>query len=114
MPELFKIVRPTAVAFALLWANGGRAEIFSACTVLPTPDGFVALRDRPSPSGRLIAKMHPGEIVVIDVKDGRLVRSGGWARVSHFPGEAMPNPGELNYAKVRRGWAKDKLIDECG
>jgi len=110
----FKIGRSAAVAVLLLWATGAKAEIFSACSVLPTPDGFVALREKPSPSGRLIAPMHPGEIVVIDVKDNDFVRSGGWVRVSYFPGEAMPNPGDPGFEKVKRGWAKDKLVDECG
>ncbi len=114
MPRLLEIGRPMVLALALFAASAARAEIFNVCSVLPTPDGFVALRDSPSPSGRLLARMHPGEIVVIDVKDGRLVRSGGWARVSHFPGEVMPNRGEPNYDRVRRGWAKDKLVDECG
>lgn len=113
MRALFIIGKVAAAAFALL-STGASAEIFNVCSVMPTPDGFVALRDSPSPSGRLIAKMHPGEIVVIEVKDGRLVRSGGWARVSHYPGEAMPDPGEPNFDKVKRGWAKDKLVDECG
>lgn len=102
------------MALAISTASAADAEIFSACSVMPTPDGFVALRDRPSPTGRLITKMHPGEIVVIDVKDNKLVRVNGFARVSHYPGEAMPLPGEKEFAKVRRGWAKDKLVDECG
>jgi len=109
-----RMARAVAAALALVSAGGARAEIFNVCSVMATPDGFVALRDSPSLSGQLLAKMHPGEIVVIEVKDGRLVRSGGWARVSHYPGEAMPNPGEPGYEKVKRGWAKDRLVDECG
>lgn len=114
MPALFNIRQVAALALMLFSASGARAEVFNVCSVMPTRDGFVALRDSPSPSGRLITKMHPGEIVVIDVKDGRLVRSGGWARVSHYPGEAMPNPSEPKFDKVKRGWAKDKFVDECG
>lgn len=114
MPYLMNALKAGGVALLLCFATGAKAEIFSACSVMPTPDGFVALRDAPSPSGRLIAKMHPGEIVVIDVKDGKLVRVNGFARVSHYPGEAMPLPGEKEFAKVQRGWAKDKLVDECG
>lgn len=93
---------------------GARAEIFSACSVLPTPDGYVALRDSPSPSGRLLARMHPDEIVVIDVKGHDFVRSDGWLRVSHYPGPAFPARGAPEFAKVRRGWAKDRLVGECG
>ena len=116
MSGMMNLGRCAAVAFALLAgaATGAKAEIFSVCSAMPTPDGFVALRDSPSPSGRLLAKIHPGEIVVIEVKNNAYVRSGGWARVSYFPGEEMPNPGDKGYEKVKRGWAKDKLVDECG
>lgn len=106
--------RCAAIALALLAPSGAQAEIFSACSAKATRDGFVALRDRPSPSGGLIARMHPGEIVVIEVKNNDFVRSGGWVRVSYSPGEAMPNPGDPGFEKVKRGWAKDRLIDECG
>jgi hypothetical protein len=110
---LLKICRLATVAFALS-ASGAKAEIFSVCSVLPTTDGFVALRDNPSPSGRLVARMHPDEVVVIDVKGDKLVRSGGWLRISYYPGPAFPKPGDHEFENVRRGWAKDKLIDECG
>ncbi|WP_457797267.1 hypothetical protein [Methylocystis sp. S23] len=114
MSSLLETGRWTAVAVALLSTSGARAEVFNVCSVLPTPDGFVALRDSPSPSGRLVARMHPDEVVVIDMARGAPVRSSGWLRVSHFPGAAFPNPGDPEFAKVRRGWAKDKLVDECG
>ncbi|QGM98605.1 hypothetical protein [Methylocystis parvus] len=104
----------TAVILPLFAATGARTEIFSACSVQSTPDGFVALRDGPSPTAKLLAKMHPGEIVVVDVKNNAYIRSAGWLRVSHFPGEATPNPGDPDFDKVKRGWAKDKLIDDCG
>jgi hypothetical protein len=106
--------RCAAIALALLAAGGAQAEIFSACSAKATRDGFVALRDRPSPAGGLLARMRPGEIVVVEVKNNHVVRSGDWLRVSHFPGEAMPNPGDPGFEKVKRGWAKDKLIDDCG
>jgi hypothetical protein len=114
MDSLFKIGRAAAVALAFCSASGAKAEIFSVCSALPTPDGFVALRDSPSPSGRLIARMHSDEIVVIDVKGGKLVRSGGWLSVSHYPGPAFPKPGDPDFGRVRHGWAKDRLIGECG
>jgi hypothetical protein len=106
---------PLAAGVALaLSASGAQAEVFSVCSVMPTPDGFVALRDNPSPAGGLIARMHAGEIAVIDVKGGRFVQSGGWLKISHYPGEVFPNPGDPEYRKVKRGWVKSKLVDECG
>lgn len=114
MPGFYVMARIAAVALACVCGGGAQAEIFSVCSVMPTPDGFVALRDSPSPSGRLIARMHPDEVVIVDVKGGRLVRSGGWLRISHYPGAAFPKAGDPEYRRVSRGWAKDKLIDECG
>jgi hypothetical protein len=114
MRSLFKIAQAAAVALALFSASGARGEIFSVCSALPTPDGFVALRDSPSLSGRLIARMYPDEIVVIDVKGHDFVRSGGWLSVSHYPGTTFPRPADPGYAKVRRGWVKEKLVGECG
>ena len=104
-----------AVGFAsLALASAARAETFTACSVKPTKDGFVALRARPSHDAPVVAKMRPEQIVVLDLKNHNYVRSGGWISLSWFPGEAMPNPGEDGYDKVRRGWASYELIDDCG
>jgi len=99
---------------ALLISFGAQAEIFSVCTVQKTKDGFAALRAAPSRDAPVVAKMRAEQIVVLDVRNGKFVRSGGWVSLSWFPGVEMPNPGDPGFDKVRRGWASWELVDECG
>ena len=59
-----------AVVFAgLALAGAARAETFTACSVKPTKDGFVALRAKPSHDAPVIAKMRPEQIVLLDLKN---------------------------------------------
>lgn len=105
-----------ALVVSLCIAPVAQAEIFNACGIKETKDGFVALRDKPSPTARLVTRMKAGEVLVIDkTKRGDdLVKSGKWFRVSHYHGEAMPNPGDANFKDVNRGWVHTDLIDDCG
>jgi hypothetical protein len=102
------------VVLAVGLAGSARAELFTACTVMPTADGFVALRAKPSLKGRILARMRAGEVVVIETKNGKYVESGSWIRVSHYPGEEMPLPSDAEFKDVRTGWAKSRFVDECG
>ncbi|MDF2118891.1 SH3 domain-containing protein [Roseiarcaceae bacterium H3SJ34-1] len=105
-----------ALVVSLFAASTAHAEIFNACGVKETKDGFVALRDKPSPSARLVTRMKAGEVLVIDKtrKGNGLVRSGKWFRAAHYPGEAMPNPGDPGFKDVKRGWVHTDLVDDCG
>lgn len=105
-------------AFVLAIAiQGARAQ--NVCTAKPTPDGFVALRDAPSVKGRLVVRMVPDDMVVIDrnpkFPTGYVpVRSGQWLSASHYRGEVFPEPGHPEFSKVRKGWVHASLIGECG
>jgi hypothetical protein len=114
MPKLEALF--VAVALSLFAMTGARAEIFNACGVKPTKDGFAALRDKPLPTARLVTRMKAGEVLVIDLnkKGDGVVKSGKWFRVSHYHGEAMPNPGDPGFKDVNRGWVHTDLIDDCG
>ncbi len=106
-----------ATAATFLLAAGlasARAEQFTVCTVMKTSDGFAALREKPSRDGKMIVKMLPGEIVDMELKNGKVIKQGKWFRIAHFPGVEMPNPGDPGYEKVRRGWAHGSVFDECG
>ena len=107
------LVLAVACAFAVP-AGGARAEVFHICSVRETKDGFVALRSAPKKDAPVIAKMIPGQMTVIDVKNYKPVKSGNWVSVSWYPGEVMPDPGEPGYDKVKRGWMSYELIDDCG
>ena len=92
-----------------------RAEVFYVCTVKETADGYVALRSRPSTKARLLARMKPEELLVLDRdKRGELVNSGGWLRGLHYPGETFPDVDEPEYKKVHHGWVRERLVGDCG
>lgn len=103
-----------AVALTAAFAGAARAEVFHICSVRETKDGFVALRSAPKKDAPVVAKMVPGQMTVIDVKNYKPVKSGNWVSVSWYPGEVMPDPGEPGYEKVKRGWMSYELIDDCG
>ena len=87
----------------------------NVCSALPTADGFVALRDRPSPKGKLIERMVPGDFVVVDRVGYDWVVSGHWYRVQHYRGvETFPEPSDPEYRKVKRGWVNERYVGECG
>jgi hypothetical protein len=96
------------------FAAPATAEVFNVCEILPTPDGFVALRDKPSIKGKLLARMHPGDMAVIDVKDGNYVQIGQWIRISYHRHDPKIKVAEDSYIFVSKGWAHTKFIDECG
>lgn len=81
----------------------GQAYASAFCTVLPSRDGYAALRDKPSISGKLIWRMKPDEMVQID----RTRPSGkGWSAVIYRNAERRI---------VRFGWVAGRLIEkECG
>lgn len=95
-------------------AAPARAEVFHICSVRETKDGFVALRAAPRKDAPVVAKMVPGQMTMLDVKNYKPVKSGNWVRLSWYPGETMPDPGEPGYDKVKRGWTSYELIDDCG
>ena len=94
--------------------GAAQAEVFHICSARQTKDGYVALRAAPNKDAALVAKMVPGQMIVLDVKDYKPVKRGGWVSVSWFPGEVMPDKGEDGYDKVRRGWMSHELVDDCG
>jgi hypothetical protein len=79
------------------------AAATSYCEVLPTRDGFVALRDAPGPRGKLIRRMKPGEDVRID---STVRQRGGWMKVFYTgPDRTL----------ALSGWVKRRLVArECG
>jgi hypothetical protein len=79
------------------------AHATAFCEVLPTRDGFVALRDAPSPAGKLIRRMKPGEDVRID---STVRQRGGWMKVFYTgPDRSLSVPG----------WVSRRLVArECG
>lgn len=111
------MIKGLAISFAIAMAAlapPAKAEIFSVCEVLPTPDGFVALRAKPSIKGKLLARMRPGEMAVIDVRNNDYVKSGKWLRISYHRLAGKAKNGEDDWRFVAKGWAFTDYINECG
>lgn len=91
------------------------ASATDVCTVQESPDGFVALRDGPSPTSAEIARAKPGEALVIQKNDnGDLIETEKWISVFHFPGEVIPDEKDPAYSQGRIGWMHRSFVDDCG
>lgn len=104
-----------AGALALGLAASPASALSAVCEVLPTSDGFAALRSGPSTSSPLIARMSTGHGVTMHfAASGRLVKSGVWAQVTYWPDGKFYNPGDAQYGARRVGWVVHRLVGECG
>ena len=106
-PGVRTLLLPISLAiFSLLAPAPAAATLF--CTVLASPDGFVALRAAPSRHARLIARMQPGDDV--QALEGK---RHAWEEVYHWHGLDRLDPA--NRGDRRHGWAWSRYIsDECG
>ncbi len=104
-----------ALALTVGMANRAGATIGNACEVKETPDGFVAIRAKPSAKAALVSKAKPGQLLEIQQgKNRKPVASGLWWRVRHYPGDTALSPGDKDYHLVRDGWIHSKLVGDCG
>jgi hypothetical protein len=84
------------------------ADGVSCAVVRSTPDGFVALRARPSATSRLIYKLKPYQIVVVSISDCAPNREiDPWTQV-----ECVPEmDGDCDSQKKSiSGWVNSKLL----
>lgn len=114
MNRLFVTTAAAGFALVLLALGNQRAAAHNVCSALPTPDGFVALRDKPSTEGRLLVRMVEDDMVVIEKRGYEFVRSGQWFKASHYRGKVFPEVTDPEYRKVTKGWVHSRLVGECG
>jgi hypothetical protein len=87
----------------------------AVCEVLPTPDGFAALRAGPSAGAPLIRRMKTGDGVVLRFEAPYpLAIRNGWIEVVHWPDGRFHETSDRAYATGRIGWVARRLIGECG
>ena len=83
------------------------------CEMKATPDGFVALRNGPSPSTRLILKMRAGDTT--QIAQGR---KNGWTEVYHWKKsiyDSQPKGrGFDDLGLATRGWVNERFLENCG
>jgi hypothetical protein len=105
----FLIMRKCLVAavlvLAAIAATPARAALF--CDIPKNPDGFVALRDKPSGKGHVVAQMKDGDEVQL-LEGSR----GKWVEVLHWHGQDRKKPARAG--DTRRGWVQARLIGACG
>ncbi len=105
------MIRPaSALLFAMILAGPASASAF--CEIKSTKDGFVALRDGPSPQARLLQRMRPGDEVLLGQD-----RKGPWVAVTYWRGGRFAsgrNP--TGDPPTARGWMHSGLLvtDSCG
>ena len=98
-----RITIPALVLAAVLAGSALPAYATAFCEVRKTSDGFVALRDAPSASGKRIWRLKPGEMVQID--DTRKTGKG-WTAVIYRSEDRKTE---------KAGWVNSRLIEkECG
>jgi hypothetical protein len=103
-----RLAGAATAAILLAAACVAPAQATAFCEIVKTRDGFVALRDRPSTSGRLIARLREG--AEIQLKDGE---KNGWSEVGYRPKAQSLYP-EGKVPPQRIGWVRKSLIRDCG
>jgi hypothetical protein len=103
-----------AFVVAVLAATPAKA-INAVCEVLPTPDGFAALRAGPSVDARLVARMKTGHNVQLRARNqGEVIRSGPWTQVLYWTDGELYMPSQPEYRSAKIGWVAQRLIGDCG
>lgn len=115
MQTLHTGMRLTACVLAIALLHVREAAATYVCTVQQSPDGFVALRDKPSEDGEMITKAQPGDAIVIQQKsNGDWIEDGKWVSVFHYPGEVIPEESDPEYNKGKTGWMHRSFVSDCG
>lgn len=108
-------VLAAATVVALGLAASPAMALNAVCEVLPTSDGFAALRAGPSADARLIARMKTGHSVHLRARNqGEIIRSGPWTQVIYWPNGELYIPSQPEFRTGRIGWVAQRLIGDCG
>lgn len=94
-----------AVILATLPASAARY----VCDVRSTPDGFVALRANPAERSTLLARIRPGQMVLLGDQT-----SGDWRQVTYWANGQVPPETGSAAPQSRRGWVHGQLLGDCG
>lgn len=114
-PPARRLAALAAATLALGLAGSPANALNAVCEVLPTSDGFAALRTAPSADAPMIRRMPTGHGVRMrSVRMGRLVTSGRWVQVTHWPDGKFYEPDDVGFGLGRTGWVVHRLVGECG
>jgi hypothetical protein len=93
--------------------GAGSALATEFCPIKKTPDGFIALRQQPNAKGKLVARMKPGDEVMLN---NTVADKNGWTRVYWWKGGRFHGQTVKGIESADgQGWVNSKLLgDECG
>jgi hypothetical protein len=113
MPRHARTIAFAALALSTMALAPQEASARYNCAVKSTKDGFVALREGPAASSKLIARMKKDEIVgLLHPPDyENLVRKGNWIYVRYVPGSVFDEANKADYDKAIPGWVNGRLLD---
>jgi hypothetical protein len=100
-----KCLAAAILVLAAAAATPARATLY--CDIPNNPDGFVALRDKPSAKGHVVAEMKNGDEVQL-LEGSR----GKWVEVLHWRGQDRKSPARAG--NTRHGWVQARFIGACG
>ena len=86
----------TLVVLGAILPIAAPAHATGFCNIKHTFDGFVALRDRPSPKGKLLGRMKPGDEVLIGLGEkGNWIEVTWWKGQDRFEKRVMNTPQDM-------------------
>jgi hypothetical protein len=102
-----------AAVLACTLPGAGSAGATEFCSIRKMPDGFLALREQPNAKGKLLARMKPGDEVMIN---NIVAEKNGWTRVYWFKdGRFRGETARGIESADKQGWVNSRLLgDECG
>lgn len=104
---VLRIAGAAAAALALNALIALPASATSFCNIKRTSDGFGALRAGPDANARLLARMRPGDEVMLGMNE-----RGPWQQVTFWRGQTRHQDG--GFARGQSGWVHRSLLGECG
>ena len=103
-----------ATACTILIAAGipfsTRATVTFCAVVAPTPDGFLALREGPGTSFRIIVQLKPYDLLLVDTgscRNGLCDETGRWLFVVEVPRIDGPTSEVKSFTQ---GWVRARYI----
>ena len=113
MKSSSKTLLAAAAIAAAIGAGAVPAAAAEFCDIAKTADGFIALRARPAADGPLVARMRPGDEVMIN---NTVAARNGWSRVWWWKGGRFEGQKVKGLDKASgQGWVNSKLLgDGCG
>ena len=91
-----------AAVLVALAASSGAAQATSCCEARKTPDGFVALRQKPSPDAPLIIKVPSGEAVCFGTEKPKEKAPRSWDYGMYVDPARVPHWGWINRRLLSR------------